>query len=147
MSGCFVYNNCTLTPFPQLHSRSVEWTPKDPVYDVAKKHLANSTSTQNNNKTEIPVIHVFKMVYKLYAFLGYRQIFICISTQVVYADLDVKPKTNSTPPMQHPVVYALIDESSLASRSVDNNTPCKLYAQVILAAIPTQVNTFPNNHL
>ncbi len=46
--------------------------------------------------------------------------------QVVYADLDVNLKANSTPPMQHPVVYALIDGSSLAPRSVENNTPCKL---------------------
>ena len=50
------------------------------------------------------------------------------SIQVVYADLDVKPKANSSPSMQHPVVYALIDGSSLAPRSVENNTPCKLCA-------------------
>ncbi|XP_064381783.1 uncharacterized protein LOC135330762 isoform X2 [Halichondria panicea] len=81
------------------HDQSVEPAPKDPVYDVVKKHLANSTPTQNNNKTETPV---------------------------VYADLDVKPKADSTPPMQHPVVYGLIDESSLASRTVENNTPCPL---------------------
>ncbi len=51
----------------------------------------------------------------------------------MYADLDVKPKANSTPPMQHPVVYALIDGSSLAPKSVENNTPhpCKLCKQVV----------------
>ncbi len=50
---------------------------------------------------------------------------IIISIQVVYADLDVNLKANSTPAMQHPVVYALIDGSSLAPRSIENNTPCK----------------------
>ncbi|XP_064395205.1 uncharacterized protein LOC135342390 isoform X3 [Halichondria panicea] len=84
----------TSKPFKQPHDQSVESTLKDPVYDVA-----NSSHSQNKNKTEIPV---------------------------VYADLDVKPKANSTPPMQHPVVYALIDECSLAPRSVENNTPCPL---------------------
>ena len=65
----------------------------------------------------------------------------------MYADLDVNLKANSTPPMQHPVVYALIDGSSLAPRSVENNTPCKCaWHKLFLAAIPTQVNTFPYNY-
>ncbi len=48
---------CTacIDPLSQPHDQSVEPAPKDPVYDVAKKDFANSTPTQNNNKTETPV--------------------------------------------------------------------------------------------
>ena len=69
MSGCLMLSiitvhihcngfQCVLTcidPLSQPHDQSMESTPKDPVYDVAKQGLAKSSPTPDKNKTEITV--------------------------------------------------------------------------------------------